>query len=270
MIAAVLLTATLFAAAAPAPSTSTAATPELRERLLVFGLKAEGVDQRIVQSIERAIVKSAVDAGYDAISSQDIATLLDIEANRQAAGCDGESSCVAELAGGLGAKLVVTGSVVKLSARRYELSLILLEQNATTVKNRASVDADSSAELRELAGGTAARLLGAADAASSDHSSAVVWIGGGSGAVVAGAVGVVFGALQLKNAAEAFDAVNAAADAYKDNDSRSNLNDLADANAGYRKWSGNWNSWGAPMAVIGGAVAVAGVVGIVIGVTELQ
>ncbi len=274
MNAIIVLLAVLATQTAPATTTTTTATtPELRERLLVYGLKADGVDDRIVKSIERSIVSAAVDAGYDAISTQDIATLLDIEASRQAAGCDGESSCVAELAGGLGAKLVVTGTVVRLDDARFELSLTLLEQNATTVRNRATTDAASAAGLRDLTAETARRLLGAPAAPAPvaiDNTGAVVVVVVGAVAAGLGVVGVVGGGLQYLNAKTNEGYAQAAADAYDASGTSSDLRQLGDANAAYTQRAAAWNTWGAAATVIGGVLVVGGAVVTVMGIVALE
>ena len=252
-------------------TTATTATtaPELRERVLVYGLKAEGVDERVVKSIERVIVSTAVAAGYEAISSQDIATILDIEATRQAAVCGGESSCVAELAGGLGAKLVVTGTVEQLDARRYELSLTLLEQNATTVKGRANVDAPSPSALRDAAAETTRKLLGIAVAVVDNSRMTTLWIGGAVAAGV-GIAAAVVGVLPLTNALTNAGYARDAADAYADSGAAEDLAKVDTEHRRYGRHAERWNTWGWPVAAVSGALVVGGVAAVVVGATGLE
>jgi hypothetical protein len=271
------LLAVLACAAPVAPSdgapSSTAASSV--ERLLVFSLNAEGVDARLVRSIERAVVQAADDAGYDALSNQDIASVLDIEAAKQAAGCEGTSSCLAEIAGGMGASLVVTGTVVALDASHFELSLTLLGDNATRVVARASGTASSTGDLRDEATRTANRLWAAArdgdpSSSSSDHTGAVVWIGAGTVGVVGGAVVGVLGALNAINAVNAKAATERAATAYTTSGLESDAAAVVAGNKAYSAAQQAWNSWGLGVTIAGGALVVGGLVAAGVGAAQLM
>jgi hypothetical protein len=271
------LLAVLACAAPVAPSdgapSSTAASSV--ERLLVFSLNAEGVDARLVRSIERAVVQAADDAGYDALSNQDIASVLDIEAAKQAAGCEGTSSCLAEIAGGMGASLVVTGTVVALDASHFELSLTLLGDNATRVVARASGTASSTGGLRDEATRTANRLWAAArdgdpSSSSSDHTGAVVWIGAGTVGVVGGAVVGVLGALNAINAVNAKAATERAATAYTTSGLESDAAAVVAGNKAYSAAQQAWNSWGLGVTIAGGALVVGGLVAAGVGAAQLM
>jgi hypothetical protein len=259
-----------------APSSTTASSSV--ERLLVFSLSAEGVDARLVRSLERAVVQAADDAGYDAMSNQDIASVLDIEAAKQAAGCEGTSSCLAEIAGGMGASLVVTGTVVALDASHFELSLTLLGDNATRVLARASGTASSTGGLRDEAIRTANRLLAAArggddsssNNSSSDHTGAVVWIGAGTVGVVGGAVVGVLGALTAINAVNAKAATERAATAYQTSGLESDAADVVADNEAYSAAQQAWNSWGLGATIVGGVFVVGGLVAAGVGVASLM
>src|SRR5687768_11208088 len=51
---------------------------------------------------------------YSVLTSEDVRRVLDVEAQRQAAGCEGESTCLAEIGAALGADRVLYGNVAKL------------------------------------------------------------------------------------------------------------------------------------------------------------
>lgn len=254
-------------------TTAPTATKAVEERrLLVFSFAGEGVEPRVVRSVERAVVQAADDAGYEALSNQDIAAVLDVEAAKQAAGCDGASSCMAEVAGGMGASLVVTGTVVALDASHFELSLTLLGDSATRVVARANGTASSAAALRDEATRIANRLWGAARddeddtaSSSSDHTGAVVWIGAGTVGVVGGAIVGVLGGLNAINAANAQAAANDAADRYANGDDGA-ATEVAAANAAIT----TWNSWGLGATIVGGVVVVGGLVAAGVGAAQLM
>lgn len=275
-----LLLAATSPASASATTTTSAATLDAR-RLLVFSFAGEGVEPRVVRSVERAVVQAADDAGYEALSNQDIAAVLDVEAAKQAAGCEGASSCMAEVAGGMGASLVVTGTVVGLDATHFELSLTLLGDSATRVVARASGTASSAAALRDEATRTANRLWdearagadgksNAVAASSSNHTGAVVWIGAGTVGVVGGAIVGVLGGLNAINASTAEAAATAAAAAYEKSGSDSDAADVAAANAAYTNAQNAWNSWGLATTIAGGVIVVGGLVAAGVGVAQLM
>ncbi|HEY1100167.1 MAG TPA: hypothetical protein VGF99_14620, partial [Myxococcota bacterium] len=168
----------LVSSSAAAPT-----TPPPRERLFVQPLKADDVDGRVARSIERSIVEAAVAAGYDALSSTEVALMLDAEAQRQLLGCDGETSCLAELLDGLGTRHLVAGTVVRLDDRHFELALALLDKGGAVVVRRSAVAADSAAGLRDRARGAADQLFNPMT-----PSMRPVVIGAGVGGIVVGAV----------------------------------------------------------------------------------
>ena len=260
----------VLATQGPPTATTTAATPELRERLLVYGLKADSVDDRIVKSIERAVVSTAVENGYETISTQDIAAFLELAATQQVAGCEGEASCMAEIADGLGANLVITGTVVRLDERRYELSLVLLEQNGTMVRSRALVDAESANALRDLAPETTRQLLGAIPLPPIDNTGAVMLMATGGTAVGLGAVGLVFGGLEYINARLNADYALEYATRYDEKHNADDLQKLKETNALYVQRQTAWNQWGWPVAAVGTGLVVAGAVAVVVGIVALE
>lgn len=109
--------------------TGVAPTPEAPEkpRLAVLDLTpGAGVDPALITPLTEAITIEVQSRGFfDVTSSRDIVTLLGVERQKQLLGC-GESSCVAELAGALGARFVLSGSVSRIGAS-WQLSLTTLD-----------------------------------------------------------------------------------------------------------------------------------------------
>ena len=112
-------------AAAPAGD---AATATGRPRLVVLDLTAGGVDPAIAQSLSETVAAEASRSGlFDVTTQKDISTLLGLERQKQLLGCGEESSsCLSELAGAIGARFVVSGSVTRLGDT-YQLNLQTLD-----------------------------------------------------------------------------------------------------------------------------------------------
>lgn len=118
---AVLLCALLSAAAAAAP------LPE-RPRLVVLDLTpAGGLDPSLAAAMTQALTAEVDAAGiFDVASSAELQTLVGVERQRQMLGCAAESSCLAELAGAMGARFVMSGSLARLGGA-YQLTLQTLD-----------------------------------------------------------------------------------------------------------------------------------------------
>ena len=86
-----------------------------------------GVDDALLAALsEKAALEVAQAPNVSVITRQDVEALLGRERQRQLLGCADESgSCVAELAGALGAGLVLTGDLAKVGAR-FTVTLKLL------------------------------------------------------------------------------------------------------------------------------------------------
>src|SRR5687768_2517862 len=120
----------------PAPAAA-AAAPEKRERkrVLVLDLAALGVDKDTTRVIADSVAAAvANDRNLDVISGADLRSLVDIEAEKRALGCDANESCLAEIAGALSADLVVSGSVGRLG------SLVVVNLSLYDGKRQESVD----------------------------------------------------------------------------------------------------------------------------------
>jgi TolB-like protein len=115
-------------------SPAAAATPKIA--VLAFE-QGPGVDERIASLITSSIAKAVQDrTGAEVISSREIAVALSFERQRQLMGCSGDSSsCAAELAGALGATLVVSGTVAKVG-ESFVMSAQLLDLSSAKTLHR--------------------------------------------------------------------------------------------------------------------------------------
>lgn len=76
-------------------------------------------------------------SGCSVLSRADVRGVLSFEAEKQLLGCSSDSSCLAELAGALGADLLVTGSVSKIGGSTL-LSLRMTDLKSLKVMRRAT------------------------------------------------------------------------------------------------------------------------------------
>lgn len=263
--------ALLAAIAAQAPAVASPSADA--ERLFVFAFKNDNVDARIVAALERDVAEEAGAYGYDAVSSQDLASMLDVEAARQAAGCIGEASCLSEIAGGLGAAFVITGTVAKLDATQTEVALVLLDRTGSSVLGRSSASGGDLDTLRSNTRRAARQLWGVTDGApeakggggSTGGLGLGLMVGGGIAAAL-GLVGAV-GFLPLANALSAESNVNTAAAAYEKSGRRSDLQTTFDEAATRDAAAADWNTWGLAAVVTGGILVVGGLVAVGVGAT---
>ncbi|MDP2339963.1 MAG: hypothetical protein Q8O67_03310 [Deltaproteobacteria bacterium] len=229
-------------AAAPAP-----------ERLFVFDLKTEGVDAKLVSVLEQALVEEADAAGYDAVSGDELRALLDVEATKQLTGCVDEA-CLAEIADGMGARVLLSGSVTRV-AGRTSVALTLFDSHKAKVLARESFEVTQSAKARDEIRPAARRLLGV-DAETSALPTVLVTTGSIAAAV--GAVVVVVGVVPLVGALNNQEVASSATDPAA----------AGVAFEAYTRDSGAWNSWGLALTIVGSAVVVGGISAIAVGATQ--
>ena len=86
-------------------------------RILVLDLRQEGGSGESIARLVRDSTATylAKKQGVEVLSTEDLRQALEVEAERQALGCD-TSSCLAEIAGAMGADLIVHGSVGQLGS----------------------------------------------------------------------------------------------------------------------------------------------------------
>lgn len=154
---------------------------------------AEVVTTGLVQEIERR-------AHTDVIATKDIQTALGFERQRQLVGCSNEESCLAELAGALGTRLLVSGSLARVG-ESYVFSAQLFDLTASRVARRFQhrVKASSPEAFLDAVPIAAEALFPdvAAPPAASMSRRTTGWLIGGAG-VVAGGVGALLGVQSLR------------------------------------------------------------------------
>lgn len=210
----------------------------------------------------------------DVIANADVRRMIELEGARQLSGCD-DTSCLAELAGALGARLVVFGSVGVLGTSTV-VNLNLFDSSTAQSAGREFVELKDPAELTRVLPGRVRSLLRRtyADAGlvlpvdstvtstTTRSPLPAVLIVSGAGATVLGAAGVTVALLQYAQYVGRLED-------YKDARSAANLDDARSARADAIDGEKAWSSWGIPVAVAGGAVVVAGVVTAIVGTVGL-
>src|ERR1043166_5831753 len=175
MLPALALAATaLVVAADPAPAppattttpTTATAKPASKVRVLVLDFKASGgIEPNVVENITGlAAAILSEDKRLEVLARPDLRSMIDLQVQKRETGCDGTSSCVAELAGALDAKLVVIGNVGYIGSE-LNLNLVLFDQATGANAGRKAVQAkdlsEVSSKLRAPLHGLVDDVLGA-------------------------------------------------------------------------------------------------------------
>ncbi len=149
-----------LAAPAPPPDTHNHGTAAVdRLRVLVMDLAIEGpVDGDTVKTLT-GIVSAELSAytDLDVMADADVRRMLELEGDKQAVGC-GDTSCLADIAGAMGARLVVFGSVGKLGDTLV-LHLNLYDSQRAQSVGRQFLEAKDVATLPHLLKPTLRALL---------------------------------------------------------------------------------------------------------------
>ena len=113
-----------------AVASESAAEVRDKPRLLIMNFKALGVEPSAVEAASDITTGAFQEQGrFEVISTADVQSLIDLEADRSVAGC-ANNSCLAEIAGALGADFVVTGRMSKLG-ESFVFKLALLDPGAS-------------------------------------------------------------------------------------------------------------------------------------------
>ena len=163
---------------------------EGKRRVLVMDLKAQGVAATTVQTIGDVVASAfARDPALLVTSGADLRALVDVEASKRSLDCKEAESCLAEIAGALGADVVVSGSVGKLGDVLV-VNLSMFEAATQTSVAKAKVEDADVARLSPKIDAAVAGMLGAR--APSLLVPGLVIAGVGVAAVIAGgALGVL-------------------------------------------------------------------------------
>jgi TolB-like protein len=116
--------------------------------LLVLPFSANGVEEETAKTIT-SLTTVELDRWRElkVLSGADVQNFLELESNKTAAGCTDES-CLAEIAGALGAEWVVSGEVGQLG-RRLVVTLNLFDAVKKEAVNRVTVKADDIERMPE-------------------------------------------------------------------------------------------------------------------------
>lgn len=96
-----------------------------------------------------AAIELARDARFDVLSTADLREVVALEGEKQALGCDVDSSsCLAEVAGAMGARFVVFGQLGKLGDAPV-LTLSLYDSDEGRAPGRVVVRGDDAAEIAD-------------------------------------------------------------------------------------------------------------------------
>lgn len=197
VLALVIVTSTSTATATPAQDDRRDARDDTRPtKILVLDVAGESLSKEEAGAIrDRLAAEVSKRRNVEVISSEDMRRVLDVEAQKQAAGCEGGDDCLAEIGAALGADRVLYASVARLG-EAFVVNLALVDPiNARSV-GRDSFQAGSLADAAAQMPDAAARLFGrprsTRDAAA--KGAPVVTITGGVitgiGAVAAGGFGI--------------------------------------------------------------------------------
>ena len=180
-------------AAEPPPAPAAAVPPSsAKPRLVVLALDSGGgIEPAVVSSLSEAVAAAAARTQlFEVTTQKDISTLLGLERQKQLLGCSDEAqSCLAELAGAIGARFVVSGSVTRLGDA-YQLNLQTLDTVRTQTLGRSTRIASDLGRLQSLL--PAAFAEASATPAPVPPSNVVPVVLMGAGAAAAVAAGVIF------------------------------------------------------------------------------
>jgi hypothetical protein len=144
-----MATSLLAAGAAFAEDEAKAAGDGGKRSVLVLDLKASNTDPETTNLITELVAVSLQKrAVFDVLTSSDVRDVVAIESDRQALGCDeGSASCLAEVAGAMGADLVVTGTVGQLGSATL-VTLNLFDSSAARSRGREELQVQDLATIR--------------------------------------------------------------------------------------------------------------------------
>ncbi len=150
----------LLAALAVALPLAAEAAPrkDAKTRVAVMKIRAGlGTDPKLAELVTDSLVANLTDRGLTTITSKDVESALGFERQKQMLGC-GSESCLAEIAGALGADRVVFGDVAQVQGLTI-FSVQLFNTRTGSVEKRFH---------ERMRGGDAADLLDAADRAAAE------------------------------------------------------------------------------------------------------
>ena len=164
-------------------------------RLLVLDLDAANMPADEARAIDAIVVANARVDGVVLVTQRELQKLAELDAAAQQAGCD-TSSCLAEIAGALGARYVLFGSASRLgqsvtvSLSMFDVSTSVTTRDAVTVASIDELPARLPPRVTALVNGARGGATVAASTGASPLSIAGMVTTIVGGAAVGGGVGV--------------------------------------------------------------------------------
>lgn len=142
----------------PTSGTSSRPAGQAKQRMLVLDLQALNENAEVAKVLSGLLTESVARyEEFETVSSQDISALVSLEAEKQSMQCD-DNSCLGEIAGALGTRYVVFGSVGKL-ADLTVLQLNLFDADKAVSVGRQSIKGKDLAALSDEVDPAVAQLL---------------------------------------------------------------------------------------------------------------
>ena len=137
------------------------AAPAEKPKLVVLDLVAQGAKPEEAAALTEAITQELSQRGlYQVVSSSEVRTMLGVERQKQLLGCsDDAASCTAELAGALGSRFVLSGSLARLGDA-LQLSVQTIDTHKAQPVGRAIRIAENARALAEQLRWTVAEATG--------------------------------------------------------------------------------------------------------------
>ncbi len=169
------------------------ATPEV-PRLLVQQFTVRGVDEATAESISDGVGPEIDRRGYfRSLTSKDVQTILGLERQKQLMGCAEASSCLAELAGAMGAPYLLSGTISQIGPS-LQLSMQMIDVSKSQVVARSIRIARDAQGLRQLLPWALAEATATPPPPRPSKVPGFAFIGAGSAAA---AIGLALGASAL-------------------------------------------------------------------------
>jgi len=275
-----LLSASSAASAEETAAPASEIAEETTRSILVLNLTANNIDEETVAAIGSFVtVAVSKQPGLKVLEGEDVKRMVQLHADKHQMGCD-DTACAIELAGALGAELVLHGQVGRLE-KRLLVTLSLVDVSKAEAVNRETVTADDLDSLPEQLEPTVAKLVSsvtsgpgtstqAQAAAQGEDGGGATWpwlvAAGGGVLMAAGTAMAVVGITRRM----AFD------------DGRSALEELESAQSGVptdeelnalsERWQEtetartDWNSWGVALVGVGAPAFALGAAGLAGGI----
>ncbi len=131
-----------------------------RERVLVLDFRNDAARDDLVRAVrDTLVVQISRMKQFEVLSSDDLRRLADLDAEKQAVGCD-DSSCLADIAGAVGASLVVFGNVAQLG-QVTQINISVFDVSTTEMRGRESAEVTSLDDLPRSVRAAAGRIFDA-------------------------------------------------------------------------------------------------------------